>query len=68
MTDAGDNMRGARRPGLGGCDSGQLSDRWISCRHGRGWSRFRGTALVGGLIAGLVIGAGEWFALRRRVS
>jgi hypothetical protein len=27
-----------------------------------------GAALIGGLIAGLVIGAAEWFALRRRVS
>src|SRR6187399_2956016 len=27
-----------------------------------------GAALVGGLIAGLVIGAAEWFALRRWVS
>ena len=27
-----------------------------------------GTALVGGLIAGVLIGAAEWFALRRRVS
>jgi hypothetical protein len=27
-----------------------------------------GAALVGGLIAGVVIGAAEWFALRRRVS
>ena len=27
-----------------------------------------GTALVGGLIAGAIIGAAEWFALRRQVS
>src|SRR5438034_11771660 len=27
-----------------------------------------GAALVGGLIAGLIIGAAEWFALRRWVS
>ena len=27
--------------GLAGCGSGQLSYRWISCRPGRGWSRFR---------------------------
>ncbi|MGH3338925.1 MAG: hypothetical protein ACRDPL_08880 [Propionibacteriaceae bacterium] len=27
-----------------------------------------GTALIGGLIAGAVIGAAEWFALRQRVS
>jgi hypothetical protein len=27
-----------------------------------------GTALIGGLIAGAIIGAGEWFALRRWVS
>jgi hypothetical protein len=26
---------------VAGCDSGQLSDRWLSCRPGRGWSRFR---------------------------
>jgi hypothetical protein len=29
---------------------------------------FVGAALVGGLIAGLIIGAAEWFALRRWVS
>ena len=27
-----------------------------------------GSALIGGLIAGLIIGAAEWFALRRWVS
>jgi hypothetical protein len=69
MTDARDNRRGVRRlwvwpvailvsfP-LGGYLADLVVDGVDSV----------GAALVGGLIAGLIIGAAEWFALRRWVS
>ena len=69
MTDARDNRRGVRRlwvwpvavlvsfP-IGGYLADLVVDGVDSV----------GSALVGGLIAGLIIGAAEWFALRRWVS
>ena len=69
MTDARDNRRAARRlwvwpvavlvsfP-IGGYLADLVVDGVDSV----------GSALVGGLIAGLIIGAAEWFALRRWVS
>jgi hypothetical protein len=69
MTDARDNRRAARRlwvwpvailvsfP-IGGYLADLVVDGVDSV----------GAALVGGLIAGLIIGAAEWFALRRWVS
>jgi hypothetical protein len=69
MTDARDNSRGARRlwvwpvailvsRPIGGYLADLVVDGVDSV----------GAALVGGLVAGLVIGAAEWFALRRWVS
>jgi hypothetical protein len=69
MTDTQDNRRGARRLWLwpvavlfsfpiGGYLADVVVDGVDSV----------GAALVGGLIAGLIIGAAEWFALRRWVS
>jgi hypothetical protein len=54
--------------GLAGCDPGQLSDRGFLADLVVNGVDSVGTALVGGLIAGVIIGAAEWFALRQWVS
>jgi hypothetical protein len=69
MTDTRDNRRGARRLWLWPVAvlvsfpiGGYLADLGVDGVDSV-WA-----ALVGGLIAGLIIGAAEWFALRRWVS
>jgi hypothetical protein len=69
MTDTRDNRRGARRLWLWPVAvlvsfpiGGYLADLVVDGVDSVG------AALVGGLIAGLIIGAAEWFALRRWVS
>ena len=69
MTDTQDNRRGARRLWLWPVAvlvsfpiGGYLADLVVDGVDSA-WA-----ALVGGLIAGLIIGAAEWFALRRWVS
>ena len=69
MTDTQDNRRGARRLWLWPVAilvsfpiGGYLADLVVDGVDSV-WA-----ALVGGLIAGLIIGAAEWFALRRWAS
>src|SRR5687768_434626 len=69
MTDAQDNRRGVRRLWLWPVAvlvsfpiGGYLADLVVDGVDSVG------AALVGGLIAGLIIGAAEWFALRRWAS
>jgi hypothetical protein len=69
MTDARDNRRGVRRLWVWPVAvlvsfpvGGYLADLVVDGVDSVG------AALVGGLIAGLIIGAAEWFALRRWVS